>query len=169
MASAAIKSRSTATVESRSSHRAIGKSVRLARLRAKERVDCARGPSDPSMLSGRPSTKPTARRSAASSEDAVGVGGEGLARDGFDAGRELAVRIGGRDSDCLGAKIEADQGAARRQMRSGFFERQDQCRHGRVSDQHWGVAPAPDAAKTSVRLIIGHAITMLSDVPIHPM
>ena len=38
LASAAIKSRSTATVESRSSHNAIGSSVSFARLRAKARV-----------------------------------------------------------------------------------------------------------------------------------
>src|SRR5882762_2150014 len=64
--SAAINSRSTAAVDSRSSHSAIGSSVRRARLRAKAPVDCARGPSLPSMLMGRPSTKPAALRSAAS-------------------------------------------------------------------------------------------------------
>src|SRR6266480_3384466 len=59
--SASIRPRSTAAVESRSSHSPIGKSVSLAKLRAKARVDCARGPSEPSMLIGRPSTKPTVR------------------------------------------------------------------------------------------------------------
>src|SRR5439155_1099956 len=64
--SAAISSRSTAAVDSRSSHSAIGSSVRRARLRAKARVDCARGPSLPSMLTGSPSTNPVAFRSVAS-------------------------------------------------------------------------------------------------------
>src|SRR5882757_1013875 len=61
-----ISSRSTATVDSRSSHSAMARSVSLEKLRAKARVDCARGPSLPSMLMGRPSTKPAALRSAAS-------------------------------------------------------------------------------------------------------
>ena len=60
-----INSRSTAAVESRSSHKPIARSVSLEKLRAKARVDCARGPSLASMLMGRPSTKPTALRSAA--------------------------------------------------------------------------------------------------------
>src|SRR6266404_1243249 len=58
-----INSRSSAAVESRSSHSAMDSSVSLEKLRAKARVDCARGPSLPSMLMGRPSTKPTALRS----------------------------------------------------------------------------------------------------------
>src|SRR5947209_8952859 len=53
------------------SQRPIGKAVSLDRLRAKARVDCARGPSVPSMLIGRPSTMPTAERSAASASNAV--------------------------------------------------------------------------------------------------
>ena len=64
--SASIRPRSTAAVDSRSSHSAIGNSVSFSKLRAKARVDCARGPSEPSMLIGRPSTKPIALRSAAS-------------------------------------------------------------------------------------------------------
>src|SRR5882762_5128860 len=64
--SVAIRSRSTAAVDSRSSHRPIGSAVSFDKLRAKARVDCARGPSLPSMLIGRPSTMPTAERSAAS-------------------------------------------------------------------------------------------------------
>src|ERR1700716_3487981 len=60
-----INSRSTAAVESRSSHRAMARSVSLEKLRAKARVDCARGPSLASMLMGRPSTKPKALRSPA--------------------------------------------------------------------------------------------------------
>src|SRR6266404_1656595 len=58
-----INSRSTAAVDSRSSQSAMARPVRLEKLRAKARVDCARGPSLPSMLMGRPSTKPTTLRS----------------------------------------------------------------------------------------------------------
>ncbi len=64
--SASIRPRSTAAVDSRSSQNAIGRSVNFSKLRAKARVDCARGPSEPSMLIGRPRTKPTAARSLAS-------------------------------------------------------------------------------------------------------
>ena len=63
--SASSSARSAATVESRSSQKVIGRSVRPARLRAKARVDCARGPSLPSMLRGRPSTSPPIRRAEA--------------------------------------------------------------------------------------------------------
>ena len=63
--SAAMSARSAAAVDNRSSQSAIGRSVKRARLRAKARVDCARGPSLPSMLTGSPSTKPAALRSEA--------------------------------------------------------------------------------------------------------
>ena len=118
-----ISSRSTAAVESRSSHSAMARPVRLEKLRAKARVDCARGPSLPSMLMGRPSTKPTALRSPdiASSRAASALNALRWMR--FDAGRQPAVGIGDRDADGLGAEVEADQGAAlgpvRRRRRSG--------------------------------------------------
>ena len=38
--------------------------------------------------------------------------GESLALDGFDTGREPAIRIGHRDTDSLGAQIEAHKRAA---------------------------------------------------------
>ena len=57
------KARSAATVDRRSSQKAMGSGVSRSRLRAKARVDCARGPSLPSMLKGRPSTMPTSARS----------------------------------------------------------------------------------------------------------
>ena len=129
LTSAAISSRSTAAVDSRSSQNAIGSSVSLTRLRAKARVDCARGPSLPSMLSGSPSTRPTACRSAASAQEARGIGLEGLARDGLDTGREPAVGIGGRDPDGLGSEIKPDQRAPRRQEGSGFGEGADDRGH----------------------------------------
>ena len=129
LTSAAISSRSTAAVDSRSSHSAIGRSVSLARLRAKARTDCARGPSLPSMLRGRPSTKPTQRRSAASASRRLASSGEGLARDGFDAGGEPAVGVRGGDADGLGADVEAEQRAARRQVRGGLAHFDDDGSH----------------------------------------
>src|SRR6185437_2877115 len=58
-ASASMRVRVTAAVDSRSSHNRIGRAgARAAKLRAKARADCADGPSLPSMLSGRPTTIP---------------------------------------------------------------------------------------------------------------
>ena len=47
-------------------------------------------------------------------EQARGIGGEVLARDGLDAGREPPVGIARRDADGLAAEVEADQRAAGR-------------------------------------------------------
>src|SRR6476661_1365372 len=57
LTSAEIIARSTACVDHRSSHSSSGNSSG-ARLRAKARVDCVRGESLPSMLSGKPTTRP---------------------------------------------------------------------------------------------------------------
>ncbi|KQZ13604.1 hypothetical protein ASD44_05590 [Mesorhizobium sp. Root554] len=54
--SISIKVRSAATVESRSSHKTKGRAVSDAMLRTNARDFCALGPSEPSMLIGRPST-----------------------------------------------------------------------------------------------------------------
>ena len=54
--SCSISERVTAAVESRSSQKTQGRSESGSKLRTKARVACARGPSDPSMLSGRPMT-----------------------------------------------------------------------------------------------------------------
>ena len=118
-----INSRSTAAVESRSSHSAMGSSVSLEKLRAKARVDCARGPSLASMLMGRPSTKPDRVALGGNREQPRGVGLEGLALDGLDAGREPAIGIGYRDADGLGAQIEPDQRAAFGPVRDGVDQR----------------------------------------------
>src|ERR1700712_141630 len=80
-----INSRSTATVESRSSPNAMARSVSLEKLRAQARGD---------------------------GERARGVGFERRALDGLDPGREPAVGIGYCDPDGLGAQIEPDQRAA---------------------------------------------------------
>ena len=60
---------------------------------------------------------------AGDGEQARGVGLEGLALDGLDAGREPAIGIGYRDPDGLGAQIEADQRAAFRPVRDGVDQR----------------------------------------------
>ena len=82
------------------------------------------------MLTGRPSTKPTALRSAAMREQPRRVGLEGLALDGPDPGREPAVGIGHRDADGLGSEVEADQRAALGPVRGGFDQGQDESGHG---------------------------------------
>src|SRR5256884_4607063 len=64
-------------------------------------------------------------------EEARGIGGERLAGDGFDRGRESPVGIARRDADRLGAEVEADQRAAGGQMRRRLGQGEDQCRHRR--------------------------------------
>src|SRR6266545_3074978 len=59
------------------------------------------------------------------------IGGERLARDGFDAGREPPVGIAGSNPDRLGAEIEPDQRAAGGQMRRRLGQGKDQCGHRR--------------------------------------
>jgi hypothetical protein len=75
------------------------------------------------MLIGRPSTKPTAARSAAS------------------AGRQPPVGVADRDADGLGAQIEADQGAARRQVSGSFDEWQNDGHARTVSTRRTGLHP----------------------------
>ena len=140
---AAINSRSTAAVESRSSQRAMGSWVSRARLRANARVDWARGPSVPSMLTGKPSTKATACRSAARTRSRAASRGEILAGDGFDSGRQSAVGITRRNANGLGPEIEADQRAAHRQIRHHLDEREDQCRHRQVVPRAGGASQPP--------------------------
>src|SRR5947209_4475431 len=98
-----ISSRSTAAVESLSSHSPIGSVVRAARLRAKARVDC---------------------------EQAGGVLLERLAMDGLDAGGKPAVRIGHGNADGLGAEIEPDQPAAFGPVGCSIDQGQDESGHG---------------------------------------
>ena len=82
------------------------------------------------MLMGRPSTKPTALRSAGNREQPRRIGLERLALDGLDAGRQPAVRIGHGDADGLGAEIEADQRAALGPVRGGFDQGENGGGHG---------------------------------------
>ena len=118
-----ISSRSTAAVESRSSHSAMARSVRLARLRAKARVDCARGPFAAVHVDRQSQHEADRVALRGDREQPRRIGLEGLALDGLDAGREPPVGIGHRDADGLGAEIETDQRAAlgpvRRRLRSG--------------------------------------------------
>ena len=60
--SASSRARSAATVDRRSSQKVTGPSHSFSKLRAKARVDWHRGPSEPSMLRGRPSTIPPTER-----------------------------------------------------------------------------------------------------------
>ena len=125
LASAAMSARSTAAVDSRSSHSAIGSSVRVARLRAKARVDCARAPSDAVHVDRQSEHEADGASFGRQFEDALGVGAEPLAGDGFDRRRHAPVRIAGGDADGLGTEIEPDQRAALRHQRSGFDQRED--------------------------------------------
>ena len=124
-----ISSRSTAAVESRSSHSAIGKIGQAGeiagkgagRLRARTlaavHVDRQAEHEADGLAFARDREQPRRIRL------------ERLALDGLDAGREPAVRIGHGDADGLGAEIEADQRAALGPVRGGFDQRQDRSRH----------------------------------------
>jgi hypothetical protein len=105
-----INSRSTAAVDSRSSHSPIGSSVSLAKLRAKARVEHE---ADGVAFGGE-------------RQHAGGVLGEVGPRDGLDAGGELAVGIANGDADRLGAEVEANERPARRQQVGDVDQRQDQ-------------------------------------------
>ena len=118
-----INSRSTATVESRSSHSAMARSVSLREIAGKR----------PGRLRARPFAGVHVDRQAEHEADGVALGGdreqprrvglEGLALDGLDAGGEPAVGIGHRDADGLGAEIEPDQRAAFGPVRDGVDQR----------------------------------------------
>src|SRR5664280_808812 len=86
--SASINPRSTAAVDSRSSHSAIGNSVSLAKLRAKARVDCARG----SLIGLDLGTK-TIGVASSDPDRKLATGVETIARTKFaaDAARVLAL------------------------------------------------------------------------------
>ena len=101
-------------------------SVRVDRLRAKARVDCARGLSRPSRSSGRPRTMPAISNSAkmaisASASFWNAPRGSVLKRRG-----EPPLDVGDRKSDRLGAEIDADQARlAREGARRGLRRRSD--------------------------------------------
>ena len=147
LTSAPMRSRSTAAVESRSSHRPIGSAVSFARLRAKARVDCARGPSDSIHVDRQAKYETRRAPLRGKCEQCLGVGLEGLACDGGDAGGEPPVGIARRDADGLGAEVEADQRAARGQQWGNLGKRQN--RH-------------PEMAST---LIQRDAATILAHIP----
>ena len=125
-----INSRSTAAVESRSSHkrdRKIGQLGEIAgegagRLRARSFAGV--------HVDGQAEHEAGGVALGGDGEQARRVGLERLALDGPDAGREPAVGIGHRDADGLGAQIEADQRAALRPVRGGFDQGQDESGHG---------------------------------------
>ncbi len=107
--SAAIISRSTAAVDSRSSQNATGRSRRAKRLRANWRTDWVRGPSPPARVSGRPTTRPPTlwvsinanSRAMSSRKRRRRIVSSGVAM--------MQARVGEREADRLGADIEAHQ------------------------------------------------------------
>ena len=147
LTSAAINSRSTAAVERRSSHRAIGNSVILAKLRAKALAKkAAKSKGEVARESAgrlRPrtfravhvdrQTQNEADHAALGGErkHALSVGRESLARHGLDRSGNPAIRVAHRHADGLGAEIEPDQRASRGQVSGSFGERQDDG-HGRA-------------------------------------
>jgi hypothetical protein len=64
-------------------------------------------------------------------QQSLRISGKILARDRLDGSGKPPVGIAGGDADGLAAEVEADQGAARRQMLRRFDEGKDQCRHWR--------------------------------------
>ena len=83
------------------------------KLRAKARVDCARGPSLASMLMGRPSTKPTALRSPAMASRRAASALKALRWMVSTPVASSAVGVGHRDTDGLGARDRGPQSAPR--------------------------------------------------------
>ena len=128
---AAINSRSTAAVESRSSHSAIG-SCGQARKIAGEGARRLRARTFGAIhVDGKAEHEGGGLAFGGEHEKPRGVGGEILARNGLDAGGEPPVGIARGDADGLGAEIEADQRATDRQVGHHLDQRKDQCRHRR--------------------------------------
>ena len=123
-----MSARSTAAVDSRSSHSAIGSAVSCARLRAKARVDWARGAFRAVHIDRQTEHDSGGAALGGEVEDAAGVEAETLARHGFDRSSHAAVRIARGNADRLGAEIEADQRATIRQQCGGVDESEN--RHG---------------------------------------
>ncbi len=122
LASASINSRSTAAVDSRSSHSAIGSSVSFEKLR-REGAGRLRARAFAAVHVDRQTEhEPDGIAFRRERQQALGVGGELGAGDGFDCGRQPAIRIARCNPDGLGAEVEADQRAARRQAGGGLDE-----------------------------------------------
>ena len=88
--------------------RSAGRAVE-ARCRAKARADWQRGPSVPSMLIGRPITKPAAPRVSINPNRVSDVDGELAALDQGERAGDHPGPVGHRDADRLAAEIEADK------------------------------------------------------------
>ena len=124
-----ISSRSTAAVESRSSHSAMAKIGELGEI-AGEGAGGLRARSLAGVhVDGQAEHEADGVALRGDGDQARGIGLEGLALDGLDAGREPAIGIGDRDPDGLGAEIEPDQRAAFRPVRGSFDQREDEGRH----------------------------------------
>ena len=102
-------------VDSRSSHSRIGSGGEPARLRAKARVAWARGPCEPSRLSGSPITKPPTPCSAASASRRAASAANLLRAQCGEPRGDGARDVGERQAQRLGADVDADQAGAARQ------------------------------------------------------
>ena len=125
-----ISSRSTAAVESRSSHSPMAKRGQLREI-AGERPGRLRARAFAAVhVDGQPEHEADDVALSGEREQPRRIGLERLARDGLDAGREPAIGIGDGDADGLGAEIEADQRATFRPERGGVDERENGGGHG---------------------------------------
>ena len=87
-------------------------------------------------------------------EQPGGIGLEGLALDGLDAGRKAAVGIGNRNADRLGAEVEADQRAARGPKGCGFDQGEDGGGHVKALNTHLGSDAKPAVARLFSRRLV---------------
>ena len=125
-----INSRSTAAVESRSSHKRDGKIGEAGKVAGKGAGRLRARSLAAVHVDGQAEHEADRIAFARERQQPRRIGLERLALDRLDAGREPAVGIGNGDADGLGAEIEADQRAALRPVRGGFDQRKNEGRHG---------------------------------------
>ena len=118
-----ISSRSTATVESRSSHSAMAQVGEFGKI-AGESAGGLRARAFAAVhVDGQAEHEAGGIALTRDDQQPRGVCGKVLARNGLHAGRQPAIGIGHRDADGLGAEIEPDQRAAFGPMRGRFDQR----------------------------------------------
>ena len=125
-----ISSRSTAAVDSRSSHSAMASPGEVGEIAGK----------GAGRLRARTLAAVHVDRQAEHEADGITfardrqqprrIGLEGLAMERFDAGREPAIGIGHGNANGLGAEIEADEGATLGPVRHGFDQGENGGGHG---------------------------------------
>ena len=125
-----ISSRSTAAVESRSSHSPIGSVGEPGKV-AREGAGRLRARAFAAVhVDGQAKHEADRLAFARDGQQAGGVLLESLALDGLDPGGKPAVRIGDGNADGLGAEIKADQPAAFGPVGCGIDQGQDESGHG---------------------------------------